>query len=641
MRNRIGFLLPAFKVAQINYSGWDMGSLPLLSFRRHCKLMLLRPFRMGNQGNCDFWLCCGGYSAKKSGRATAASQERYTLRPAHDEGLQGIQVFRFDGPSPDDCAGTPKGDKKGTRDRPASAALTAPAAAPVVEEPSSSGADDVTQGMGELSISDTKLQEGSQHSRGGDSQKQHTRAWSEYVLDPNTARLVQESSAEESSGNGAKTKLHLVVLGHVDAGKSTLMGRLLHDLGYVGQKQVHKNEKDSAQIGKASFSWAWVLDERPEERARGVTVDVAMSRFQTSKYIVTLMDAPGHRDFVPHMIGGASQADAALLLVDGSIGGFEAGFQASGPGLRGTGGGQTREHAQLARSLGIEQVAVVISKLDSCDFSQDRFESVKAQLIPFLKQCGFKERNIQWLLAAAPLGINMTERPSKDNTLLAWFQGPSVVESIDNFMPIRRIVDAPLRVPIADVFKSRTLGSTAVGGKVECGAMAVGGKVLVMPAGEVATIKSLEVDGQKCPLARAGDSCDVGLSGIEESSLFPGSVLCPVDWPTGVSSKFELCVVVLEPPIPIIPGTAVELHAHTAREEGHIARLLTTLDPKAGGVAKTNPRRLAKGETATVVVTAKRGMCLEQYATCRALGRVAVRQGGRTIAVGIVTKVEG
>jgi elongation factor 1 alpha-like protein len=220
---------------------------------------------------------------------------------------------------------------------------------------------------------------------------------SEYKLEPDLEKECLALEAAESSKEGpALQGLHLVVLGHVDAGKSTLMGRLLHDTGAIGAKEVHKNEREAAQMGKASFSWAWALDERPEERARGVTVDVAMQRFKTSRFKVTLLDAPGHKDFVPNAIAGAAQADAAILLVDGSIGGFEAGFgsiegHSDHPYSSSGGGGQTKEHAQLARSLGIEQLIVVVSKLDTCGFSRDRFLAIKEILSPYLtKTCGFK-----------------------------------------------------------------------------------------------------------------------------------------------------------------------------------------------------------------------------------------------------------
>lgn len=464
-----------------------------------------------------------------------------------------------------------------------------------------------------------------------------------YSLEPDLAKDVAAAAAAEQPGGGGRSRLHLVVLGHVDAGKSTLMGRLLHDLGQVGAKEVQRNQREAAQAGKGSFAWAWVLDERPEERARGVTVDVAMSHFTTPRFNVTLLDAPGHRDFVPNMITGAAQADAALLLVDGSPGGFEAGFGgdevvAAGAG---GGGGQTREHAQLARSLGIEQLAVVISKLDTVGYSQARFREVQGQLLPFLKGCGFREGALQWLPAVGPSGQNLAAPPT-EAALKAWWSGPTVVQAVDSFQPRERATERPLRLPVSDVTtKGKQGGGVGVGGKLEGGAVRVGTKVALVPSGEVATVKAIEVDGQLAALARAGDTADLTLQGLDPANLFIGAVLCHPAFPVPLVAKFEARLVVLDVAVPILKGQNVTIHAHTAREAGHVSALLSVLDAKTGEVVKRNPRCLVKGQTAIVQVTPARAMCLEEYADYRALGRVALRDGGRTVAVGVVSSILG
>ncbi|EFJ41150.1 elongation factor-like protein, partial [Volvox carteri f. nagariensis] len=445
--------------------------------------------------------------------------------------------------------------------------------------------------------------------------------------------------------------LHLVVLGHVDAGKSSLMGRLLHELGLVSARDAHKYQRDAAAAGKGSFAWAWVLDERPEERERGVTVDVAMTRFTTRRFSVTLLDAPGHRDFVPNMIAGAAQADAALLLVDGSPGGFEAGFSEGTGGLHGTPGGQTREHAALARSLGIEQMAIVVSKLDTVGYDKARFDAIRTMLLPYLKSVGFKESSLQWLPASGPLGENLVG-PPQDPALAAWWSsGLSVVAAIDNFIPRERATSRPLRMPITDVFKS----AVVLGGKVEGGALRPGSKVVLVPGpGQPFTVRSLEVSGSPSHLARASDSCEVALVGghhhgaggggggggaFDPASVAPGAVLCHPDFPAVLVTRFELRVVVLDTPVPLLRGHVVTLHAHAAREEGHITALTATLDPRTGEVVKSRPRCLTKGQIALLEVTAARGLVLEEYSEYRALGRVALREGGRTLAVGIVTRL--
>lgn len=478
---------------------------------------------------------------------------------------------------------------------------------------------------------------------GGEGPGPRRRKLSEYVLEPELARDVDAALAAEASGAaGHRSSLHLVVAGHVDAGKSTLMGRLLHDLGLVTQKEAHKNLKEATQAGKASFSWAWVLDERPEERSRGVTVDVAMARFQTPRYNVTLLDAPGHRDFVPNMISGAAQADAALLVVDGSVGGFEAGFgdpaaAAAAAGGYGGGGGQTREHAQLTRSLGVDQMAVVITKLDTCGFSQERFDHIKSQLLPFLKSCGFKESLLQWLPAAAPSGQNLAAPPT-DAALLAWWRGPTLVGAIDAFEHHSRNAGLPLRLPIHDVTRTKA-GGLGVGGKLESGAVRVGSRVALMPGGEVGAVKSIEVNGKPAQLACAGDSADMQISGIDPASAHAGAVLCHPLFPARVATRLEARVLVLDVPTPLLRGQSVTLHCHTAREEGAVSALVALLDGKTGEELRKRPRCLLKGQTAVVEITPARPVVVEEFSELRGMGRVALRDGGHTLGVGIITKV--
>ncbi|KAK9830139.1 hypothetical protein WJX72_009959 [[Myrmecia] bisecta] len=580
----------------------------------------------------------------------AAQPRRFPVAPPVP-GEEAIRRFDFSTPSPDErvLAAQRRVPGYAPAQPAASTATSSARAATNASASSSSGVDAATNGLADIRINGAVASAAQPPVRQTDSPRDppkgsptkrsaappaQRRSLSGYQME---AGLTSECEQAQQGGSGSKPKLHLVVLGHVDAGKSTLMGRLLHDLGYVGQKVVHKTQKEAAEAGKASFSWAWVLDERPEERARGVTVDVATTRFETPQRNVTLLDAPGHRDFVPNMIAGAAQADAALLLVDGSPGGFEAGFEPAGGGFGSSGGGQTREHAQLARSLGVEQVAVVVSKLDTCDFSQDRFEHIRAVLLPFLKQSGFREAAISWLPAVGLTGENLT-RPPTDPLLAAWWKGPTVVGIIDSFKPTQRNTGRPLRMPIADVFKGQR-GGTAVGGKLEGGALKVGMRVAVQPSNVVGSVKSIEVDGQPATLAMAGDSADVTLTGIDAAALSTGSVLCHPDWPVPLVSRLEARIVVLEVQVPILKGQQVTLHAHSARETGQISHLLAALNPKTGEVTKSKPRALLKGQTALVEITPARSMCLEEYSDYRALGRIALRDGGRTVAVGIVTRI--
>lgn len=215
-----------------------------------------------------------------------------------------------------------------------------------------------------------------------------------------------------------KPLINLVVIGHVDAGKSTLMGRLLFDSGLVTKKVMHRYEQDSKKTGKSSFMYAWILDETEEERTRGITMDIAQSRFETKNRSVTLLDAPGHKDFIPNMITGAAQADVAVLVVDATEGEFEAGFEA---------GGQTKEHTMLVRSFGVSQLAVVVNKLDTCNWSQERYNDIVQKLGAFLKQAGFKETDVTFVPCSGFNGQNLS-KPADEPALTAWYKGPCLVE---------------------------------------------------------------------------------------------------------------------------------------------------------------------------------------------------------------------
>eukprot|EP00250_Pteridium_aquilinum_P016106 c22946_g1_i1 orf=65-2017(+) len=441
-------------------------------------------------------------------------------------------------------------------------------------------------------------------------------------------RWMLEALKQES-----KQLLHLAIVGHVDAGKSTLMGRLLHILGQVSKKEMHKYEKEAKQIGKGSFSYAWVLDESTEERARGVTMTVAVAQFETPKFHIVILDSPGHKDFIPNMISGASQADAAVLVVDASTGAFEAGMEGEGQGV-----GQTREHTQLIRSFGVEQIVVAVNKMDAIDYSKDRFNTIKATLRPFLRQCGFKDSGIRWIPLSAMENENLVAQPSKEQ-LKSWFSGPNLLEAIDTFEPPVRNVALPFRLPIAETLKSRSLGQAAVSGKVEGGVIKIGSKVLVMPSGLPATVKGIEQNGKACTFARAGDNVDLGLQGVEPACLLQGGVLCHPDYPVPAASRIEVKVLVLETSGPLLRGSQVVLHCHHVKEPAKITQLVSLLDQKGEAIPNRKPRCLLPNQRATIEVQPERGICLEEYARYKALGRITLRDGGKTLAVGIVMRI--
>lgn len=498
----------------------------------------------------------------------------------------------------------------------------------------------------------------------------------EYV--PTDDELAHHDNAQSS----ANRDMHVVVLGHVDAGKSTLMGRVLHAVGAVDAKQQRRNERDAAEMGKASFGWAFALDATEEERSRGVTVDVAQARFVTpvtpggghEPTRVTLLDAPGHRDFVGNAISGAARADAAVLVVDASAGGFEAGFrEAAISGANGRGGyeaspapgggrrlggvvgtGQTREHVRLARSLGVGRVVVAVSKMDSCDYSRDRFDEIKAALTPFLARSGFGDGRVSWVPVSGFEGVNLV--PNGDvpipQSLARWWTGGTLTEAIDALPAVDRGAPRPFRMPIADVVvgnsgggggggSNRALGACAVGGKVAAGSVRKGDAVLVMPAGVVARVRAVErpigdgdVAGRSADVAFAGDAVDVGLDDVDPAHLAPGGCLCHVDFPCVPASVVVAEVVTTESVrVPILVGTRVIVHSQSYAGEATVSAIVAG-EASSGGRAL---RCLTRNQGAVVELAMRtRPMCCERFDDVASMGRVALRRDGATVAVGVV-----
>ncbi|GAB2222969.1 hypothetical protein Droror1_Dr00017102 [Drosera rotundifolia] len=431
-------------------------------------------------------------------------------------------------------------------------------------------------------------------------------------------------------GEAAMTQLNLAIVGHVDSGKSTLSGRLLHLLGTISQKEMHKYESLAKMQGKGSFAYAWALDQSSEERERGITMNVAVAYFDTKRYHVVVLDSPGHKDFVPNMISGATQADAAILVVDASLGSFESGMDATW--------GQTREHAQLVRSFGVDQLIIAINKMDSVDYSKERFELIKRQVGSFLRSCGFKDPMLSWVPVSAMANQNLVASAS-NSRLKSWYQGPNLLEAMDAFHPPTREYSKPLVMPICDVIRSHSMGQVSACGKLETGAVRNGSKVLVMPLGEVATVRTIESNGQPLPVARAGDSVAISLQGIDVGHVSAGGVLCHPDFPVKVAAHLELKVLVLDVITPLLIGSQLEFHIHHAKEAATVVKIVSLLDPKMGKVAKKAPRCLVAKQSAVIEVVLQGAVCVDEFSNCKALGRVFLRASGRTAAVGVVARV--
>ncbi|XP_044586936.1 HBS1-like protein [Cotesia glomerata] len=426
----------------------------------------------------------------------------------------------------------------------------------------------------------------------------------------------------------AKEQLHLVVVGHVDAGKSTLLGRLLCDLGQVSSKLIHKYQQESKKIGKQSFAYAWVLDETGEERERGITMDVGYTKFETDTKSVTLLDAPGHKDFIPNMIIGATQADVALLVVDATRGEFETGFDS---------GGQTREHALLLRSLGVSQIAVVVNKLDTVDWSKERFDEISEKMSVFLKQAGFRD-TVTFVPCSGLSGENLAS-PSKAPGLTSWYSGPTLLKVIDSFKCPERPIAKPFRFSVNDVFKGTGSGF-CISGHVEAGMVAVGDKVLLLPRNENGIVKGILADELPITNSFAGDNISLIISGIEQQNIGVGDIICNPQKPIPVTTCFEAHVVIFSIAMPITKGLPVVLHSQSLVEPAVITRLIEQLHKSTGQVIKKKPRCLPKNSSATIEISTQRPICLELYRDFKQLGRVMLRLSGTTIAAGLVTKIK-
>lgn len=423
-----------------------------------------------------------------------------------------------------------------------------------------------------------------------------------------------------------KPHLNLAVIGHVDNGKSTLTGRLLYETGYVDEKGFKEIEEMAKKMGKEDFAFAWILDRFKEERERGVTIEATHVGFETSKYFMTIIDLPGHRDFIKNMIVGTSQADAAMLVISARPGEFET---AIGPQ------GQGREHLFLAKTLGVNQLVIAVNKMDVVNYDQKRFDQIKAELVKILKLLGYDPAKVPIIPVSAAKGDNIKVKSQN----MPWYNGPTLLEAFDMLAPPQRPVEKPLRLPVQDVF-SITGAGTVVVGRVETGVIKPGDKVIVMPAGKVGDVRSLETHHMKLEEAKPGDNIGVNLRGIEKDDVKRGDVLGKVENPPTVAEEIVARVIVLWHPTAIGPGYAPVMHVHTATVPVQITELVSKLDPRTGQAIEQKPQFIKQGDVAMVKLKPLKPVVVEKFSEFPALGRFALRDMGRTIAAGQVIEVK-
>lgn len=424
-----------------------------------------------------------------------------------------------------------------------------------------------------------------------------------------------------------KTNLNIVIIGHIDAGKSTLVGRLLYDLKVVDLKTVEKLKRESKKLGKSSFHFAWILDQTSEERERGVTMDLGINYFETSLRRYTILDAPGHKDFVPNMIAGAAQADLALLVIDASYGSFESGFIAHG---------QTREHVILARSLGIQKIIVAVNKLETTNWSQERYEDIKTQMLQFFIYKGFQESNIFFIPCSGLTGENLVNTTPLSPEFKSWYFNSTLLEALESISIDDRKYDAPLRLSIMDVYKSSNM-LTSVFGKIETGVINVGKEVIIVPSKKTGIVKSIYVHDHFQNVAFSGDSILVNLLDIDPSYLRPGDIMCNIEDPIQIISKFRARIITFDLSRPIIMGSPVIIHRGRLNADANIKKLIAIVDKSTGKIKKSEPKLIHSFNAAIVEIEfCHQAEPIELFKHCKELGRFIIRSQGETIAAGII-----
>jgi len=438
-----------------------------------------------------------------------------------------------------------------------------------------------------------------------------------------------------------KEKIHIniVVIGHVDSGKSTTTGHLIYKCGGIDKRTIEKFEKEAAEMGKGSFKYAWVLDKLKAERERGITIDIALWKFETDKYYVTVIDAPGHRDFIKNMITGTSQADCAVLIVASGTGEFEAGISKEG---------QTREHGLLAYTLGVKQMIVACNKMDSAKYSESRFEEIKKEVGNYLKKVGYNLKKIPFIPISGWHGDNMLEKSDK----MSWWNGTkteskectkalvTLRDALDAIEPPERPTGKALRLPLQDVYKIGGIGTVPVG-RVETGVLKPGIIVRFAPVNLSTEVKSVEMHHQALTEAMPGDNVGFNVKNVSVKDIKRGNVAGDSkNNPPGEAGNFMAQVIVMNHPGEIHAGYSPVLDCHTAHIACKFEELAQKIDRRSGKVLEENPKMIKNGDAAMVRMLPSKPMCVEVFSEFAPLGRFACRDMKQTVAVGIIKAVE-
>ncbi|CDO92450.1 unnamed protein product [Kluyveromyces dobzhanskii CBS 2104] len=436
-----------------------------------------------------------------------------------------------------------------------------------------------------------------------------------------------------------KSHVNVVVIGHVDSGKSTTTGHLIYKCGGIDKRTIEKFEKEAAELGKGSFKYAWVLDKLKAERERGITIDIALWKFETPKYQVTVIDAPGHRDFIKNMITGTSQADCAILIIAGGVGEFEAGISKDG---------QTREHALLAFTLGVRQLIVAVNKMDSVKWDESRFQEIVKETSNFIKKVGYNPKTVPFVPISGWNGDNMIEPTTNANWYKGWeketkagtVKGKTLLEAIDAIEPPSRPTDKPLRLPLQDVYKIGGIGTVPVG-RVETGVIKPGMIVTFAPAGVTTEVKSVEMHHEQLEEGLPGDNVGFNVKNVSVKEIRRGNVCGDSkNDPPKAAASFNATVIVLNHPGQISAGYSPVLDCHTAHIACKFDELLEKNDRRSGKKLEDSPKFLKSGDAALVRFVPSKPMCVEAFSDYPPLGRFAVRDMRQTVAVGVIKSVD-
>jgi len=419
-----------------------------------------------------------------------------------------------------------------------------------------------------------------------------------------------------------KPNMNVVFVGHVDAGKSTCVGRLMFDGGAVTEQEMVKLREEAAKNGKAGFEFAYVMDNIKEERERGVTIDLSYKKLVTDKFEVTIIDAPGHRDFVKNMITGASQADSAFLVI------------AAPAGVE----PQTTEHLWLLRTMGVKNIAILVNKMDAVEYKEDRFNKVKEEVGKLLKGVGIVPEKTTFLAVAGLKGDNIIKKSAN----MPWYKGPTLREQLDMFPAPELPTNLPMRMPVQDVYEITGIGTVPVG-KIETGIMKVGMKIKVIPGrtgeGVDGEVKTIEMHHETMPEALAGDNVGINIRGIGKKDIARGDVICDAAKPLSIVEEFIATITVINHPTVLAKGYTPVFHIHTAQVPCQFVELIAQIDPRTGETIKANPDFLKNGDSAKVRIKPQGKLALETQKENPFMSRFAVRDAGATVAAGMCTEI--